>query len=177
MVFKTFKISVNDFLSKKDKKIILEENITVLTDIIVNSNEDYVKNALKNLKKTSVSDPHQLKILYRRWSVEDNICRYYIEHFINAIDRGPSSYISDFNITQSRRSSEYRFIKNEQKLHSLKYMEYNNPLRKGISVKSYDWKKQGVSSYDGEDVIILEGISKKSNTTDKPNTIKIIYRL
>jgi len=52
-------------------------------------------------------------------------------------------------------------------------MEYNNPLRKGISVKSYDWKKQGVSSYDGEDVIILEGISKKSNTTDKPNTIKL----
>ena len=42
--------------------------------------EDYVKMALKNLKNNSISKNHQLKILYRRWSVEDNICRFYIEH-------------------------------------------------------------------------------------------------
>tara|TARA_B110000503_G_C7150553_1_gene414950 strand:- start:1707 stop:2897 length:1191 start_codon:yes stop_codon:yes gene_type:complete len=155
--YKTFEISVKDFLSLEDKKIVLEENVTILSDVLVKSNEDYVKLAIKNLKNSTLSKPHQLKILYRRWSVEDNICRYYVEHFMNVIDRGPSSYISNFNIVQTRNSAEYRFVKKEQDVHAVKYMEAQNPLRKGVNVRSYKWKKIGVSNYDGEDVIILEG--------------------
>jgi len=155
--FKTFKISIKEYISQEDKKIVLEENVTELSDVFVKSNEDYVKLALKSLKNNTLNKSHQLKVLYRRWSVEDNICRYYIEHFINVNDRGPYSYISDFNITQTRNSADYRFVNNEQQNHALKYMEYNNPLRKSISVGSYKWKKLGVSNYDGEDVIILNG--------------------
>ena len=80
-----------------------------------------------------------------------------LQHFINVNDRGPYSNISDFNITQTRNSADYRFVNNEQKLHALRYMEWNNPLRKSISVRSYKWRKLGVSNYDGEDVIILNG--------------------
>ena len=155
--FKTFKISIKDYISLNEKKIVLEENVTELSDVLVKSNEDYVRLALKNLKENTLNKPHQLKVLYRRWSVEDNICRYYIEHFINVNDRGPYSNISDFNITQTRNSADYRFVNNEQKLHALRYMEWNNPLRKSISVRSYKWIKLGVSNYDGEDVIILNG--------------------
>ena len=155
--FKTFKISIKDYISLNEKKIVLEENVTELSDVLVKSNEDYVRLALKNLKENTLNKPHQLKVLYRRWSVEDNICRYYIEHFINVNDRGPYSNISDFNITQTRNSADYRFVNNEQKLHALRYMEWNNPLRKSISVRSYKWRKLGVSNYDGEDVIILNG--------------------
>ena len=155
--FKTFKISIKDYISLDEKKIVLEENVTELSDVLVKSNEDYVRLALKNLKENTLNKPHQLKVLYRRWSVEDNICRYYIEHFINVNDRGPYSNISDFNITQTRNSADYRFVNNEQKLHALRYMEWNNPLRKSISVRSYKWRKLGVSNYDGEDVIILNG--------------------
>ena len=155
--FKTFKISIKEYISQEDKKIVLEENVTELSDVLVKSNEDYVRLALKNLKENTLNKPHQLKVLYRRWSVEDNICRYYIEHFINVNDRGPYSNISDFNITQTRNSADYRFVNNEQKLHALRYMEWNNPLRKSISVRSYKWRKLGVSNYDGEDVIILNG--------------------
>jgi len=155
--FKTFKISIKDYISLNEKKIVLEENVTELSGVLVKSNEDYVRLALKNLKENTLNKPHQLKVLYRRWSVEDNICRYYIEHFINVNDRGPYSNISDFNITQTRNSADYRFVNNEQKLHALRYMEWNNPLRKSISVKSYKWRKLGVSNYDGEDVIILNG--------------------
>ena len=156
--FKTFKISIKDFISLEDKKIVLQENVTELSDVIVKSNEDYVKLALKNLKVNTLNKNHQLKLLYRRWSVEDKVCRYYIEHLINVNDRGPYYNISDFNIIQTRNSSDYRFVNNEQKLHALKYMEWNNPLRKSISVKSYKWKKLGVTTYDGEDVIILNGV-------------------
>jgi len=155
--FKTFKISIKEYISQEDKKIVLEENVTELSDVLVKSNEDYVRLALKNLKENTLNKSHQLKVLYRRWSVEDNICRYYIEHFINVNDRGPYSNISDFNITQTRNSADYRFVNNEQKLHALRYMEWNNPLRKSISVRSYKWRKLGVSNYDGEDVIILNG--------------------
>ncbi len=49
--FKTFKISIKDFISQADKKIVLEENVTELSDVLVKSNEDYVRLALKNLKR------------------------------------------------------------------------------------------------------------------------------
>jgi len=157
--YKTFKITVNDFLFRKNKTIILKEKTTELSEISIMNTEDYVKMALKNLKNNSISKNHQLKILYRRWSVEDNICRFYIEHFMNVIDRGPSSYITKYSIEESRKSSEYRFIKNLQNRHAIEYMELNNPLRKGIYHGDYKWKKIENSSYDGEDINIIEGLN------------------
>ena len=161
--YQTFKITVNDFLSRKNKTIILKEKTTELSEISIMNTEDYVKMALKNLKNNSISKNHQLKILYRRWSVEDNICRFYIEHFMNVIDRGPSSYITKYAIEESRKSSEYRYIKNLQNRHAIEYMELNNPLRKGIYHGDYKWKKIENSSYDGEDINIIEGLNDTSS--------------
>jgi hypothetical protein len=162
--FSNFSIKIIDFLKLEKKEIILEEQTTNLSEVIVNSVDFYVKNALKKLRDNTVSKNHQLNILYRRWSVEDNLCRFYIEHSITAIDRGPSSYLVKFSVDHVRTSADYRYVKNEQKLHALKYMEYNNPLRKSINVKSYKWKKTGDSSYDNEDVIIAKGVIENKET-------------
>lgn len=162
--FSNFSIKIKDFLKLEKKEIVLEEQTTNLSEVVVNSIDFYVKNALKKLRDNTVSKNHQLNILYRRWSVEDNLCRFYIEHSINAIDRGPSSYLVTFSVDHVRTSADYRFVKNEQKLHALKYMEFNNPLRKSINVKSYKWTKTGDSSYDNEDVIIAKGVIENKET-------------
>ena len=162
--FSNFSIKIKDFLKLEKKEIVLEEQTTNLSEVVVNSIDFYVKNALKKLRDNTVSKNHQLNILYRRWSVEDNLCRFYIEHSINAIDRGPSSYLVTFSVDHVRTSADYRFVKNEQKLHALKNMEFNNPLRKSINVKSYKWTKTGDSSYDNEDVIIAKGVIENKET-------------
>ena len=162
--FSNFSIKIKDFLKLEKKEIVLEEQTTNLSEVVVNSIDFYVKNELKKLRDNTVSKNHQLNILYRRWSVEDNLCRFYIEHSINAIDRGPSSYLVTFSVDHVRTSADYRFVKNEQKLHALKYMEFNNPLRKSINVKSYKWTKTGDSSYDNEDVIIAKGVIENKET-------------
>lgn len=156
--FSTFSIKIKDYLSRNGKQIILKEKTTELTEVVVNDVTFYVKTALKKLKENTIHKNHQLNILYRRWSVEDKVCRFFIEHSIDAIDRGPSSYIVRFSINNARKSADYRFVKNEQKIHALKYMEFNNPLRKGISIRSYKWTKIGDSTYDNEDVIIAKGV-------------------
>ena len=162
--FSTFSIKITDFLKLDKKEIVLEEQTTNLSEVVVNSVSFYVKNALKKLRDNTVSKNHQLNILYRRWSVEDNLCRFYIEQSINAIDRGPSSYLVKFSVNHVRTSADYRYVKNEQKLHALKYMEFNNPLRRALNVKSYTWKKTGDSSYDNEDVIIAKGVIENKET-------------
>ena len=162
--YDTYKVRIKDFISQKSHKVILKEKTIELSEISIVSTEYYVKNALKNLKNNTIRKKHQLKILYRRWSVEDNICRFYIEHFMNVIDRGPSSYISKYSIQESRKSSEYRFIKNSQNRHAIEYMEINNPLRDGMFLNDYEWKKIENSSYDGEDVLVAEGSNNGINT-------------
>lgn len=162
--FSTFSIKIKDYLNQNGKQIRLQEKTTELAEVVVNDVAFYVKNALKKLKENTVHKNHQLNILYRRWSVEDNLCRFFIEHSINAIDRGPSSYILRFSINNARKSADYRFVKNEQKIHALKYMEFNNPLRKGISIRSYKWTKVGNSTYDNEDVIIAKGAINSKET-------------
>lgn len=156
--FSTFSIKIKDYLNTNGKQIRLKEKTTELNEVVVNDVTFYVKNALKKLKENTIHKNHQLNILYRRWSVEDKVCRFFIEHNINAIDRGPSSYIVRFSINNARKSADYRFVKNEQKIHALKYMEFNNPLRKGISIRAYKWTKIGDSTYDNEDVIIAKGV-------------------
>ena len=122
-----------------------------------------MKNALKKLKSNTLSSKHTLGMLYRRWSVEDKICRFFIEQFIDVVDRGPSSDMHGFKIRHNRTSSDYRFVKNLQNKHSLQYMEWNNPLRKGISLGSYKWKKIEDTNYGEEDIVVIKGTDKNEN--------------
>ena len=159
--FETLKINVREFINRKDKKIILKEKLTALDEVVVKAPINYVNQAIKLLKVNTISKSHQLNILYRRWDVEENKCRFFLEHFIKAIDQGPNSNILRASVENIRKSSDYRFVKNQSQFHPLRYTEWSNPLRKGIRTKSYNWKKIGNSSYDGEDVLIFEGIDKE----------------
>ena len=155
--FSTYTLPISEIVNNENV-IVLEEKTTSLNEVVVNSTSFYVRQALKKLKENTLNKNHELDLLYRRWSIEDNTCRFLIEKNIKEIDRGPSSYLNKFSIEKTRTSADYRFVKNEQKLHALKYMEYNNPLRKGINVKSYKWDTIGDSTYDDEDVIIVQGV-------------------
>ena len=158
--YETFKISVKDFTELIDKKIILKEKITELKEVSVQSSKTIVKKALKKLKENTLSSKHILGILYRRWSVEDKICRFFIEQYIDVVDRGPSYFTDGFKIRHNRTSSDYRFVKNLQSHHSLYYMEWNNPLRKGISLGAYKWKKVKDTNYENEEVVVIKGTKK-----------------
>ena len=162
--FEPFEITVQNFIALKDKTFILKEKITELNEVSIESPKNIVKNAFKKLKENTLSRKHKLGILYRRWSVEDKICRYFIEQYIDVLDRGPSSYIHAFDVLQSRTSSDYRFIKNEQDRHALQFMALNNPLRNGPSIGSYNWKKIEDTFYEGEDVLVVQGTQQNGNS-------------
>lgn len=162
--FSTYTLPISQIVKNEKMVIVLEEKTTSLNEVVVNSTSFYVRQALKKLKVNTLNNNHELDLLYRRWSVEDDICRFLIEQNIRAIDRGPSSYLNKFSIENTRTSADYRFVKNEQKLHALKYMEYNNPLRKGLNLSSYKWETIGDSSYDDEDVIIVQGVISGEET-------------
>ena len=161
--FESFEISVQDFINLSDKTFVLKEMITELGEVSIESPRNIVRKALKKLKDNTLSDKHKLGVLYRRWSVEDNICRYFIEQYIDVLDRGPWSYIQAFDVLHSRNSSDYRFLKNEQNIHAIKYMEQNNPLRSGPPMSSYTWKKIDDTFYENEDVIVLQGTMRNGN--------------
>ena len=162
--FEPLEITVQNFIGLKDKTFTLKEKITELNEVSIESPKNIVKNAFKKLKENTLSRKHKLGILYRRWSVEDKICRYFIEQYMDVLDRGPSSYIHAFDVLQSRTSSDYRFIKNEQDRHALQFMALNNPLRNGPSIGSYNWKKVEDTFYEGEDVLVLQGTQQNGNS-------------
>ena len=164
--FSTYLLPVSQISLNEKMAIVLKEKTTSLNEVVVNATSFYVRQALKKLKENTINKNHELNLLYRRWSVEDNICRFLIEQNIKALDRGPSSYLNRFSIENTRTSADYRFVKNEQKLHALKYMEYNNPLRKGININTYEWKTIGDSTYDEEDVIIIQGVISGQETIE-----------
>ena len=166
--FKTFKIKVKDYIDKKVKTIRLSEQLTQLDEVIVKAPINYIEKALKLLKTNTISVNHQLNLLYRRWDVEENKCAFFIEQYIKVIDRGPNSYMVKSSIENQRKSADYRFVKNEAKFHPLQYTEWNNPLRKGIKVKSFKWKKIKNSTYDNEDVLFFEGVNENK---DKINIV------
>ena len=165
--FQSLEITVQDFIALTDKTFVLKEMITELGEVSIENPRDIVKKAVKKLKENTISKKHKLGLLYRRWSVEDSICRYFIEQYMDILDRGPSSYLMDFDVQHSRNSSDYRFIKNEQDRHAIKYMEQNNPLRNGPPMSTYSWKKIDDTFYANEDVIVLKG--------SKPNGNYIIF--
>ena len=162
--FQSLEITVQDFIALTDKTFVLKEMITELGEVSIERPNEIVKKAFKKLKTNTISRKHKLGLLYRRWSVEDKLCRYFIEQYIDIVDRGPSSYIHAFEVLQSRTSSDYRFIKNEQDRHALQFMALNNPLRNGPSLGSYNWKKIEDTFYAGEDVLVLQGTQKSGNS-------------
>ncbi len=54
--------------------------------------------------------------------------------------------------------------KKKQEFHAVNMIAKQNPLRKGIALNSFKWKIIDDSSYDGEDVLIIEGKEKKDSS-------------
>ena len=159
--FKSFKIKVQDFIDQDIKVVTLEEDLVSLDEIVIQDPSSYVKSALKKLKETTYSKGHQLNILYRRFSNENNVSRFLVEHYAKVYDNGPTSReFGPIEIVEARKSNDYRFAKKKQKFHAIKMTAKQNPLRAGISARSYKWKIVDDTSYDGEDVIVLEGKDK-----------------
>ena len=159
--FKSFKIKVQDFIDQDIKVVTLEEDLVSLDEIVIQDPSSYVKSALKKLKETTYSKGHQLNILYRRFSNENNVSRFLVEHYAKVYDNGPTSReFGPIEIVEARKSNDYRFAKKKQKFHAIKMTAKQNPLRAGISTRSYKWKIVDDTSYDGEDVIVLEGKDK-----------------
>jgi len=159
--FKSFKIKVQDFIDQDIKVVTLEEDLVSLDEIVIQDPSSYVKSALKKLKETTYSKGHQLNILYRRFSNENNVSRFLVEHYAKVYDNGPTSReFGPIEIVEARKSNDYRFAKKKQKFHAIKMTAKQNPLRAGISARSYKWKIVDDTSYDGEDVIVLEGTDK-----------------
>ena len=96
--FSTYRLPILEIVKNERMVIVLEEKTTSLNEVVVNSSSFYVRKALKKLKENTLNKNHELNLLYRRWSVEDNTCRFLIEQNIKAIDRGPSSYLNKFRL-------------------------------------------------------------------------------
>ena len=154
--FETFKIKIKDFIYR-DKHIVLKEKVSVLEGVVVSAPINNVKLAFKLMKENFINSSHQLDILYRRWDVEENICRYFIEHYLTVLEKGPPSMLRRYSIKESRNSADYRYVKNNAKTHPIENTVWMNPLRNGASIRSMKWKKIDVSTYDDEDIIIYEG--------------------
>lgn len=162
MGYKTFKVVVEEFLNLKMEIITLEEDVFMMDEVELINPITIVKEALKNLKETTYKKPHQLNILYRRFSNEDTISRFLVEHYIKILDTGPTaSTFGLVEIDQARMSNDYRYAKKKQEFHAVNMIAKQNPLRNGFSLNIYKWKIIDDSSYDGEDVIVIEGTDKK----------------
>ena len=161
--FKTTKISIDTFLKNKENVIVLEDDVVSLDEVMLLAPGAYVKSAIKNLKSTSLSSRHQLKMLYRRFSTEAGKARFLVEHYINVLDNGLSKpQFSRIEVTEGRKSADYRFLKDKYPGHQAVNIANTNPVRKGLNRNEYNWTKIGNSSYDGEDIIIVEGKRKKN---------------
>ncbi|MGJ8744236.1 carboxypeptidase-like regulatory domain-containing protein [Polaribacter sp.] len=162
MGFNTLKIKINDFLKLKKKVIKLTSNVVSLGEITLISPTAIYKKAIKNLKNTTLRDTHLLKILYRRASVEGPKARFFVEHYMNVLDKGPyTSGIKKIQVVQGRKSADYRFIKKKQRQHAIEFMVSINPIRNTERLDDFKWTKVGDSFYDGEDIIIIKGANGK----------------
>ncbi|GAB1308913.1 hypothetical protein KH5_15960 [Urechidicola sp. KH5] len=156
--FKTYTITIQDYLNAKNFVILLEEDVATLDEVTLTAPSFYVKNALKNIKYNYVSEPHQLDVLYRRFSSERGKAKFFIEHYLKAEDRGPnSSSFDNIEVLQARQSADYSMRKTRLSAHAINTTARINPLRSGLRVKSYKWIKTDDTTYDGEDVIVVEG--------------------
>lgn len=158
MGFKSYKIKIGDFIKRKINKIILEDAVTALATVQIMNAKEFIINALKQAKSTFVSDSHQLNLVYRRTNVEQDVSKFFVEHYMSIVYKGPKSYIKSMQVNQARKSADYRIVKNPQWNHAAVYMMDLNPLKDYYTpIRKMDWKKIGDTTYDGEDVIIFEG--------------------
>lgn len=162
--FQTAQIKIKDFLALEKKVIVLKESVNLLDDVEVKNAEFYIKEAIKRLKENTISKTHLLKILYRRASIEDGQAKFLVEHYMKVLDRGPSAYtVKKIEVVEGRKSADYRIAKKKQHSHAINYMVKHNPLRNNLSLKEFEWEKAGNSSYDGEEVVIIEGRNGEKN--------------
>ncbi|WP_010135914.1 carboxypeptidase-like regulatory domain-containing protein [Ochrovirga pacifica] len=167
--FDTFRMKVQDYLDSKERKIVLKESVVSLDAVVLLKPKDYMENALKSLKNNTLSKkPHVKEILYRRFASEDGKAKFFVENYIKYKDRGPAYWMGRFQVKEARKSVDYRFWKHTQWKHSIEYMSEVNPIRPGDSfhkrnLKKFEWKKTGSSSYEGEDVVILEGTNPEKS--------------
>ncbi|MDG1805498.1 carboxypeptidase-like regulatory domain-containing protein [Flavicella sp.] len=164
--FNTYKTLVSDFIASENKTITLTENVVSLEDIVLLPAKDYVLNALKNLKLNTLSSIHQTDFLYRRAATEGGRAKFFVENYIKIKDRGPAYWMGRVEVSEIRKSADYRIWKREQWRHSITSMFEVNPLVPNDSqhrrnLKKFNWKKTGDSSYEGEDVVILTGSNPK----------------
>jgi hypothetical protein len=174
--FITRKIPVKNFLAFKKKVIILKESVVSLDEITILKTSEYARLAFKNLKENTVSSTHELKTLNRFFTLENDKAKFFIEHYLKVKDKGPSS--SDVNrieIVEGRKSIDYRCFPNVKlkRMYPIHLMTQMDPLRNGLSYKNYKWSKIGDTSYDGEDIIILQGQINKNKI--RPYKDPILY--
>lgn len=174
MGFKTFKIKVEDYINQNLKLIVLEDDVNELEAVDIKNAEEYVVEALKQQKNTFVSSSHQLDLLYRRTCVEQNLSKFFVEHYMSMVYKGPRSDITRMQVNQARKSADYQIVERHQWNHAAVYMMDLNPLKDPYTpLKKMDWKKIGDTSYDGEDVLILEGT--KDNTEKAGKVTTVVY--
>ena len=160
--FLTYKIKVGDFLKFSDKTIELKDDVVSLDEVMLLAPKAYVINAIKSLKKNALSTRHQLNMLYRRFSTEAAKARFLVEHYIKVLDRvAASPRFIRIEVTQGRKSADYRFLEDKYPGHQALNTAIKNPLREGIYKNDYTWAEIGSSSYDGEDIVIMEGKGKR----------------
>ncbi|KAA5823736.1 carboxypeptidase-like regulatory domain-containing protein [Algibacter amylolyticus] len=162
--YDTIKIKVEDYLNQEEKKIVLVESVFEMDEIKLLNPLEYVLNAQKSLKENTISTPHKIEMLYRRAATEGGRSKFLVENYIKIRDRGPAYPLGVVEVAEARKSADYRIWKRVQWTHSINHMANGNPLRpseKQPNLKKFTWKKIGDSSYEGEDVLILEGTGKK----------------
>ncbi|WP_139959659.1 carboxypeptidase-like regulatory domain-containing protein [Flavicella sediminum] len=159
--FKTLKIKVQDYLQQKEKVLLLIEENVSLSEVEILKPATYVKNAVKKVRKNTLSSKHQINMIYRRSSVENGKTRFMVEHYLKILDYGPSvPSFDEIEIAEQRKSADYRFVNQKQPVHTVIVMTQIDPIRQGFSLKDYKWSKTGDTSYDGEDLVIIEGRNK-----------------
>lgn len=164
--YEPFKIKVADYLELEEKTIVLKETVTELNEVNLLIPSNYVVNALKALKGNTISKPHQIELLYRSAVTEGDKPKLLVENYIKVKDRGPAFYFGEVQVAESRKSADYRIWKPNHHWHPINVVAHVNPIRPNDSdhfrnIKKFTWKKIGDSSYEGEDVVILEGQNPK----------------
>ncbi|RCW92119.1 carboxypeptidase-like regulatory domain-containing protein [Winogradskyella arenosi] len=175
--FVTYKIVVKDFMALKEKVIILNEDVVSLDEVNIMNPKQYVNLAFKNLKDNTVSTVHELKILNRFFAVEDDIAKFYVEHYVKVKDVGPrgGKEVRKLGVEEGRQSVDFRSYKNANigRIYPINFMTKIDPLRRGININDYDWSKIGDTSYDGEAIVIIRG--KINNRKRQPYLDPILF--
>lgn len=166
--YKTFQIKVEDYLNQKNKTIVLEEDVMSLETVEIINLKAYIPKVLKQMKENFVSSNHQLDMVYRRTTVQQNVSKFFVEHYMSILYKGPNSSVSRLQVKEARKSADYRIVKEPQWNHAAVYMINLNPLNDYYTpLRRMDWKKIGNTTYDGEDVLILEGTKENVEKVGK----------